>query len=191
LSFGSGGEAMDEEQLVERLRTTVPSCLSSFKVTPTQLPEQFDDNPCSIWQIACRCGSSEGRFLGYPLKDYNTEYNGPVCFLSPLAFECAACKAVTELLDTDRHGYHAEVARRQGDKTGSAKLRGGGPRQSFICPSCSGELFGVTVGFVFWYPDELAEEFDGEWEALYSVFLCHCKCAGCGQVSQPTDFGKL
>ena len=39
--------------------------------------------------------------------------------------------------------------------------------------------------------DELAEEFDDQWEDLFSVFLCHCKCVGCGQTSQPTDFGKL
>lgn len=182
---------MDEAQLVERLRTVAPSCLKGFTVSATQLPEPFDENPCSVWQIACRCGNNKGRFLGYPLKNYNTEYDGPECFLSPLAFECSVCHSATEILDTDRHGYHAEVARRQGDEIGSAKLRGEGPRQSFTCPGCGGELFGVTVGFVFWYPDELAEEFDGEWEELYSVFLCHCKCAGCGQSSQPTDFGKL
>jgi len=182
---------MDEEQLVERLRTTAPSCLRGFKVTPAQLPEPFDDNPCSVWQVACRCSSTNGRFLGSPLKDYNTEYDGSECFLSPSAFECAACKTVTELLDTDRHGYHAEIARREGDEGGSAKLRGEGPRNMFACPGCSGKLFGVTVGFVFWNPDELAEEFNSEWEDLYSVFLCHCKCAGCGQTSQPTDFGKL
>jgi hypothetical protein len=182
---------MDEARLIERLRTTAPSCLRGFNATPAQLPEPFDDNPCSIWQLACRCAGTQGRFLGYPLRDYNPEYNGPECFLSPLAFECAACQAVTELLDTDRHGYHPEVARREGDEDASAKLRGAGPRQAFRCPGCGGQAFGVTVGFVFWYPDELAEEFEGGWEDLFSVFLCHCRCAGCGQTSQPTDFGKL
>jgi hypothetical protein len=182
---------MDEEQLVERLRTSAPSCLQGFKATPSQLPEPFDENPYSVWRIACHCGGTNGRFLGYPLKDFNPEDDGPECFLSPLAFECASCNAVTELLDTDRHGYHAEVARRQGDEGGSAKLRGTGPRQSFTCPACGGKLFGIQVGFVFWYPDELAEEFDDAWEELFSIFLCHCKCVGCGQTSQPTEFGKL
>jgi hypothetical protein len=59
-----------------------------------------------------------------------------------------------------------------------------------MCPGCGGELFEVTVAFVFWYPDELVED-DGNWEDLFSVFLCYCKCAACGQASQPTDFGKL
>lgn len=188
---GDRGSVMDEAQLVNRLQTTAPSCLKGFKATPSKLAEPFDNNPCSVWLVACSCGGMHGRLLGYPLKDYDSEYDGPECFLSPLAFECAACKVVTEMLDTDRHGYHAELARREGDEAGSAKLRGEGPRKMFKCPACSGELFGVTVGFVFWYPDELAEEFDGEWEELYNVFLCHCKCAGCGQTSQPTDFGKL
>ena len=182
---------MDESQLVELLQTTAPSCLKGFKITPAKLAEPFDDNPCSVWQVGCTCGGEHGRFLGYSLKDYNSEYEGPECFLSPLAFECAACHAVTELLDTDRHGYHAEIARREGHGVGSAKRRGEGPPKQFICPGCSGEWFAVTVGFVFWYPDELAELFDGEWEDLYNVFLCHCRCASCGQTSQPTNFGKL
>jgi hypothetical protein len=180
---------MDEEQLVELLQTTAPSCLRDFIVTPTQLPEPFDDNLCSVWQVACRCGGTQGRFLGYPLKDYNTDYDGPMCFLGPLGFECHRCYAVTELLDTDRHGYHADLARREGG-IGSAKLRGQGPRHKWTCPDCHKDRFEVVVGFVFWYPDELIE-FDGEWEELFNVFLCYCRCGHCGLTSQPTDFGKL
>jgi hypothetical protein len=182
---------MDEVQLIKRLRTTPPSCLSDFKIKPAQLPTPFDSNPCSVWQIACRCGGGRGRFMGYPLKSYNTDYDGPETFISPLAFECTECNRATELLDTDRDGYHAEVALREGDGVGSAKLRGQGPRPSFTCPGCGAEQFEVVVGFVFWYPDELLEEFDGEWEELFNVFLCYCKCAGCDEVSQPTDFGRL
>jgi hypothetical protein len=183
---------MDEEQLAELLRMTTPSCLKEFRTTPAQLPQPFDDNLCSVWQIACRCGDTRGRFLGYRLQDYNPDYNGAECFLSPLAFECATCKAATELLDTDRHGYHPEVARRAGHDGGvSTKLRGEGPRQASRCPSCGGQVFEVKVGFVFWGPGELAEEFVDHWEELFSVFLCYCKCAACGQTSEPTDFGKL
>lgn len=180
---------MNEVQLVELLQTTTPSCLRNFNATPSQLPVPFDDNPCSIWQVACPCGGTKARFFGYPLKDYNPEYDGPECFISPLALECDACKTVTELLDTDRHGYHAEVARRDGG-IGSVKRRGKGPRRAFACSGCKKDHFEVIVGFVFWYPDELIE-FDGEWEELFNVFLCHCKCTGCGQTSQPTNFGKL
>jgi hypothetical protein len=180
---------MTEEQLVKKLQTTPPSCLKGFRNAPTELPEPFDDNPISVWQIRCTCGGKKGRFLGHSLKDYNPIHEGPELFISPLTFECGECNKTTELLDTDRHGYHADVARRDGG-IGSAKLRGKGPQRAFSCPGCSGELFEVTVAFIFWYPDELVE-FDGNWEDLFSVFLCYCKCAGCGQTSQATDFGKL
>ena len=181
---------MNEVQLIARLQTTPPPCLVGFRLTATQLPEPFDDNPRSVWLLGRQCGESHGRFLGYPLRDYNTEYDGPECFLSPLAFECSACNTTTELLDTNLHGYHAETESREGGKVGSAKMRGTGPRVAYSCPSCNGQSFEVTVAFVFWYPDELLE-FEAPWENLFSVFLCYCKCAGCGKTAQPTEFGKL
>ena len=181
----------DFDAFVEWLQQTRPSCLSACVATPAVLPEPWDDNPKSVWQLSCHCGSSSGRLLGYPLKDYNPGYDGPEIFLSPLGFECSACKLVMEFLDTDVHGYHAEIARREGDGCGSAKLRGSGPRQAFRCPKCNDQTFSITTAFVFWGADELAEEFDGEQQDLFNVFLCYGTCARCGHVSQPTDFGKL
>lgn len=180
---------MTEEELVKMLRTTSPSCLKGFNNAPAELPEPFDDNPTSVWRISCTCGGKKGRFLGYSLKDYNSKYDGPELFISPLTFECGACKKTTELLDTDRHGYHADVARRDGG-LGSAKLRGKGAQQPFVCPGCRGDMFEVTVAFVFWSPDELVE-FEDNWADLFNVFLCYCNCVVCGQTSMPTDFGKL
>jgi hypothetical protein len=179
------------DELLTQLSQTPPTCISGFVSSPTELPEPWDDNPRSVWQLACRCGSKVGRLLGYPLKDYNNEYEGPMIFLSPLGFECCECGMVTDVLDTDIHGYHAEVSRLEGSDCGSAKLRGEGLRQAFRCPSCDADSFAMTVGFVFWYVDELLEEFDDKWENLFNVFLCHCKCSKCGQWSQPTEFGKL
>ena len=49
----------------------------------------------------------------------------------------------------------------------------------------------ITVAFVFWYLDELAEEFDSRWEELFDVFLYEWKCVSCGEISTPTNFGKL
>ena len=140
---------MTAEELVNTLQTTTPSCLKGFRNATAKLPEPFDDNPTSVWQIGCSCGWKRGRFLGHSLKNYNPSYGGPELFISPLTFECHECKKTTELLDTDRHGYHADVARRDGG-IGSAKLRGKGPQRAFSCPGCGGELFEVTVGFVFW-----------------------------------------
>jgi hypothetical protein len=182
---------MNEKQLVEKLRATAPSCLEGCRLCTGRLSKPFDNNPCSVWTIGCNCGGSTGRLLGYSLKDYNKDYVGPECFLSPLAFECNECNKVTEILDTNLHGYHSDVARRSGDDIGSAKLRGEGPRQSFTCTGCKGSLFSITVAFVFWHTDELAEEFEECWEDQFSVFLCECRCVSCGRISRPTNFGKL
>jgi hypothetical protein len=177
------------EQFANHLRVTVPSCLRGFRVTKATLPEAWDDNPCSVWRIACACGSAEGRFLGYSLHDYTAD-DGLECFISPLAFECKRCQTVTELLDTDLHGYHAEIARRIGEE-GSTKLRGEGPRKPYPCPNCGSEFHCVLAAFVFWNANELEEEYDSGWEDLFNVFLCYCTCAGCGRRFQPTEFGKL
>ncbi len=182
---------MNEEQLVERLRITAPACLNDCRLGQGQLSKPFDTNPCSVWTVACNCGGSTGKFLGYPLSDYSKDYEGPECFLSPLAFECNTCKKVTEILDTNLHGYHSDVARREENDLGSGKLRGEGPRKAFACTGCASTQFNVTVAFVFWYADELAEEFEDRWEDLFNVFLCECKCVSCGHISRPTDFGKL
>lgn len=181
----------DFDNFVERLKNTRPSCLADCVVQPTDLPEPWDENPISVWRLECRCGSTSGRLLGYSLKDLDSEYDGPLVLLSPLGFECAECSAVSEFLDTDIHGFHADLARRDGDDEGSSKLRGAGERLRFPCPKCEHDKFNVTLGFVFWNADELAEEFDERWEDLFNVFLCFAKCQQCGFVSQPTDFGKL
>lgn len=182
---------MNERLLLERLRTTAPTCLSKCCLGQGKLSEPFDSNPCSVWEIGCHCGGKTGRLLGYSLQDYNSDYTGRTCFLSPLAFECNECNKVTEILDTDLHGYHAEVARLAGDDIGSGQLRGEGPRKAFACGKCTSTQFKVTVAFVFWYLDELAEEFDASWEEMFNVFLCECTCVRCGQMSTPTAFGKL
>lgn len=181
----------DFDAFVEMLKQTPPSCLADSNPIAAALPEPWDDNPKSIWKLSCRCGGSHGRVLGYSLKDYRPDYDGSLMLLGPLGFECLSCKAITEFFDTDVHGYHAEVARLEGSDGGSSKLRGSGPRQAFPCPGCQGENFSVIVAFVFWNADELAEEFDGNWQDLFNVFLCYVTCASCGRVSNPTDFGKL
>ena len=181
---------MDEQQMIERLLSAPPSCLTGFAATLVSEAAEAHDTPSSTWHLTCRCGERSGRLLGYSLKDYNRDYDGPECFLGPLAFECSQCRVVTELLDTDRHGYHAETARLEGG-IGSVKLRGQGPRQSFPCPKCQTDIITLEVGFVFWNPEDLAELFETDWENVFNEFLCRCQCRGCGETSEPTDFGKL
>lgn len=180
------------DSFIAQLENTLPSCLRAFSCIRATLPETWDDNPKSVWQVGCKCGGNAGRLLGYSLQDFHGEYDGPLAMISPLAFQCAVCKQETTLLDTDIHGYHADLDLREGTTGGSCKIRGAGVgRLAFPCPSCNKDLFSIVVGFVFWNVDELAEDFEARWEDLFSVFLCYATCLNCGKISRPTDFGKL
>jgi hypothetical protein len=128
------------------------------------------------------------------LEDYHDDYEGPLELISPLAFKCGNCDRTAELLDTDVHGYHADIDLRAGTSGGSCKMRGTGDcgdRLAFPCPNCNSDVFSIIVGFVFWNADELAEEFDDRWEDLFNVFLLYSSCLKCGTTSRPADFGKL
>jgi hypothetical protein len=182
-----------DDPLIGLLQTTPPACVAGFGLTPARLPAAWGGDLCvSTWRLACPCGESRSRIRGFRLGDYNPAYPSSDLFISPIGLECAACGTVTEILDTDRHGYHAELARRAGG-TGSANYRGSGPRTAWPCPQCAGDLFGVTVAF--WYWDIVREVIEDEpaWPAqdFFSVFRLLADCAGCGHASEPTDFGKL
>jgi hypothetical protein len=161
-------------------------------LTPAELPVAWDDNCKSVWQLACGCGNDRGRVLGYALREYNSDYEGAECFLSPLGFECSDCGKVTEVIDTDAHGYHSEVAKIEGG-IGSVKMRGEGPRQPFPCPACDRQVFVVIVGFVYWGValDLFLDEPELPAQEFFNVFLSYGRCVACGEVSSLTDFGKL
>lgn len=96
------------EKMVRHVRTTPPSCLGGFRVTPAH-PEPWND--WIAWDLACSCGATEGKLLGHPLKDCNPEYDGPALFVSPLAFWCSSCGKTTEIIDTKQHGYNSEIGK--------------------------------------------------------------------------------
>jgi hypothetical protein len=179
----------DENELEAHVRRTPPSCVSSFRLTSTQLPKPNDDNFTTTWQLACKCGCDTGRLGGHRLEKLNPNYKGPL-LVSPLAFQCAACSQVTELLNTDIHGYHAEVGKLEGG-TGSSKLCGSGPRSGHTCPSCQKNVFRMVAGFVYWDFDIIEDEPELPAQEFFNVFLLYCTCANCGQISEPTEFGKL
>ncbi len=112
--------------------------------------------------------------------------------MSPLGFQCEACGKITELLDTDLHGYHAECGKLEGHP-GGAKFRGSGERCAFSCTRCGQVVFEFTVGFVYHDGaiDLFLEEPDLLWEDFFDVFLCYGRCEGCKEVVEPTGFGKL
>ena len=130
--------------------------------------------------------------LGYSLTNYNSAYVGPQQFITPLGFHCSACRSVTEIIDSDCHGYHAEVSKLEGG-SGAATYRGKGTRECFRCPTCCGEVFIVIVGFVYWEGafDLFLDEPNLPFEDFFNVFLSYGKCVSCGMSSSFTDLGKL
>lgn len=194
---------MDEafETIVRRLQSEPPSCVRGLRASPSAFPVdrsriktacvEWEIAVKSVWRLACPCGEGRGRVLGHPLLDPDPDDDRPT-FLGPLAFECPACESVAEILDTDVHGYHAELARIE-PGAGSVKPRGEGPRRPFPCPVCGADRFIVTVGFIYW-PGSFDLFFDSPdlpIREFFLEFLCHGECVSCGEVSAITDLGKL
>jgi hypothetical protein len=181
--------ATDRDAIAVRMRTAIPGCIANFIVKPAGRPEPWDGDDIAVWKIACSCGCKQGSFLGYPLSRYNTDYSGSD-FVGPLGFECAKCDRVTELFDTNHHGYHA-------DACGSpSKICGEGPREYSICPGCASKRFEILTSFFFWpasidLVEDEPEEFEARAQDLFCEFVAHGRCANCGSLTRFTDFGKL
>jgi hypothetical protein len=180
---------LDEDQIAKHIRDNPPACVAGFRLSPAELPEPFDDNFQTVYGLSCKCGMDHGSILGYPLTEYNSKYDGSD-FISPLSFKCGKCATVTQILDTDIHGYHAEVGKLQGG-IGSAKLRGDGEPVAFVCPGCSAILFSLIVGFVYWDFDIILDEPELPAQEFFNVFLIYGVCKGCGKASSVADLGKL
>ena len=70
--------------------------------------------------------------------------------------------------------------------------RGEGPRVAWPCPQCKGQVFGLTVAFIFWDAVfDLADEPDWPLQEFFNVVLSFPWCFSCGHLSEPTDFGEL
>lgn len=185
-----------EPRVEEHICSNPPGCGRGFSLTEAKLPESFDVTLCTGYALSCQCGNNEGWILGYPLEE------GAPDFVTPLGFQCASCDAVTEILDTAIHGYHAEVAKFEGGP-GSCKIRGEGPRTRFPCPKCSQERFTVTVGFLYWdyeicyfEVEDLAEGKEGNGilehpQDFFNEFVIYAECLNCHTTAQPVGLGKL
>ncbi len=175
--------------LLEKIKDTTPTCLRGFSPNPASKAKLFNETYRVERQLECECGGLTGRLLGYPLPGEGASTAESV-WIGPLGFECAACERITEILDTDVHGYHAEVAKLEGG-LGGAKLSGSGERAPYACPQCAAEAFSMRVALTYWNLDELGDEFDERWEDLFNEFDLTARCAQCSGIVRPTAFGKL
>jgi hypothetical protein len=178
-------------RVIERIENTPPACLSGLQATQTQPPRLWDDNHYSAWRIACPCGCAHGRLLGLRLENCGQS----IC--SPLAFECTECGAVTEIFDSDQHGYDAELDKEEialgiahySKQSVAEQLEEYGPRQFFQCTDCDGDSFTFIFSFIFWNIDALAQEEDWDWENFFSVIVDYCRCDNCARTSlSPANF---
>jgi hypothetical protein len=181
-----------------------PRCISGFTVRPTELPGLEFDGHLSMSQLdfgvpsgvtidapehinpvfALSCQCSGNRFYVHCYRWVNTDFNNLMVILSLLVLECAACRKMRELLDTDVHGYDAELGH------GSATVRAQGDRAVFECPSCGRQPLEAFVRFE--YPDDLFDrdypEFAGREQELLTWFTLVGKCQQCSQMLAVADF---
>jgi hypothetical protein len=183
---------MNSKEIKQHILDNPPSCVKEFELKLTQLPEFWDNNFTTPYKLTCKCGNDSGKILGHLLRDYNLSLSkDDDSFITPLGFQCLKCNTITEILDTDIHGYHAESAKIEGG-IGSAKYRGVGQRTLHICPKCFSTNFkNIIVGFVYWDFDVMIDEPDLPIQEFFNVFLFYVTCQSCGHISKPVNLGKL
>jgi hypothetical protein len=185
-------------------RSHPPRCIAGFVARPTELPGvEFDghismsqlnlevppgvtidapEHTNPVFNLSCRCGG-DGHYV-HCHRWANPDFRNQVVTLSPLDLECSACRAITPLLDTDAHGYDAELGH------GTATVRGQGERVVFECPICGRQPLQAFVRFE--YPDDL---FDGDFpefaereEELFTWFSLVGRCSKCSQMLAVAEF---
>lgn len=173
--------------MVRHVQTKPPSCLRGFRITPVVRVHEFTH--WAGWALACSCGATKGKLLGYSLKDLNPQYNGPQLFVSPLAFLCSSCDKTIEIIDTKQHGYDAEISKPYG-KTLNTSYYGTGPRQVVQCAGCGRQEFSITAFCAHSHFDLIEDEpeLEPRVQDYFDAFGCRGKCAHCGQESCLADF---
>ncbi len=163
-----------------------PRCISAFTTTPlpSGLPEAVFDGHGEEWNpvfaLSCPCGAQEFRVRGYSVDEAGED---PL-FLSPLEANCTGCGQTTPLLDTDVHGYDAELSH------GSCTRRAEGAVADYRCPGCSADRGALFMRFEF-----TQDLFDGSFdnvqvrkEDLFTWVTCISKCSACYDQNTVADF---
>lgn len=172
--------------LIKYFSTHPPRCLMEFVIAPAHLEGvAFDghgEELNTIFSVSCSCGHNRHFILGHYWR--NPAYKNVLVFVSPLALRCEACGEITELIDTDVHGYDSELG------NGSCTMRGKGRRDEFKCEECGVHPFNVYARFE--YPDDLFtddfQDFRGREQDLFTWFSLVGTCSNCSRLRAITDF---
>jgi len=179
-----------------------PRCVSGFTLRPVTLSDVSWDGHASpsqlnttvegvqiegtehvnpVFWLHCTCGCDSHLVLGHYWR--NPDYHDFLVFVSPLALTCCACGKVTELFDSDNHGYDAEIG------AIASNHRGTGKRSEFACKRCGPQGFQLFARFE--YPDDRlaqsGDEFRGREQDLFSWFSLVGKCSACGHFMRIAD----
>jgi hypothetical protein len=165
-----------------------PRCVKEFFTERAELEEvAFDGHGTvvnTVFKLGCKCGGEKMFVNGYHWK--NPDFDNVEVFISPIELECELCGKAAELIDTDVHGYDAELGH------GSCTGRGKGGRNRFSCPKCRPSSMEVYVRFE--YPDDLLddefdsfEDFRGREQDLFTWFTLLGRCTTCGELIGISD----
>lgn len=165
-----------------------PRCLTGFRVSPTKIPGYpwwggHGALMNTVFALNCTCGHGHFHVLGHYMKSPSPRRVRTV-FVGPIALKCDSCDKITELIDTNSHGYDAELGH------GSVTLTGQGERVPFSCAKCGVKAMEIIVRFDY-TPDVLEEDFSdfrGREQDLFTWFTLLGRCEGCDKLLIVTEF---
>lgn len=164
-----------------------PRCLDGFGVSPTKIAgyawDGHGEPVNAVFVLNCACGHGHFHVLGHYVKNSSPKREWTV-FVGPIGLKCDSCEKVTELIDTDSHGYDAELGH------GSVTLSGQGERVPFACEKCGVKAMEIIVRFEY-TPDVLGEDFSdfrGREQDLFTWFTLLGRCEGCDKLLTVTEF---
>ncbi len=191
---------LNVQQQLAYYRQHPPRCIAEFTSIPTEVRGvSFDghasgDPPpgdsiieaggtidvCFILQ--CRCGKNRHRVFGYYWR--NPDFRNELVYLSPLTAECIFCGKITDIIDTDAHGYDAEL----GGIVATA--RGLGAKGEFACDQCGSRPLALCARFEFIDDSFHSSDkvFRGREQELFSWFTLLGKCDGCSRIMTVAEF---
>ena len=165
-------------RLVREAWSSIPACLTGFKVEAVKEPPPFTTvlDEQAFFYLSCPCGSASLRILGYPVPEAAGYVSGP------LSAQCEACGRITPLFNPQEHGYDAEF--------GSCySTPPSGEPQQFVCSQCSAVTFAVYPAFTYQLEgDEFEPEQWAHIQDFFDWFTLDVRCKNCGTLCTASEY---
>ena len=174
------------QKAIQQVRDHPPTCLNQLKPRMAHTNAWEDQ---AEWKIVCSCGGERGQLLGHDLRRFNHGYEGAPLFVSPLHFVCVTCGRHGLIIDTEKHGYNAEISMIEGG-VGDSNYRGDGEGPAVPCSSCGSHIFEMTAVFAHTHFDLIDDEPDllPKAQDFFDSFWLEATCTGCGSTQTPASY---